>query len=117
MEMISKFFSTLQDLYKAKIAKINGSKKEKQNPDSKDEEEYDDHVESGNYKNGSHGTIYGINRKVVRIIFIGIIVLFTVAYLYSHANKNDSNIKAQQTNQQQEVADGASTTKGMDITD
>lgn len=118
MEMISKFFSTLRDLYKAKIAKINGSKKEKQNPDSKDEEEYDDHIEStGNLKNGSHGTIYGINRKVVRIIFIGIIVLFTVAYLYSHANKNDSNIKAQQTNQQQEVADGASTTKGMDITD
>ena len=117
MEMISKFFSTLQELYKAKIAKIKGSKKEKQNPDSTDEEEYDDHVESGNYKNGSHGTIYGIDRKVVRIIFIGIIVLFTVAYLYSHAKKNDSDIKAQQTNQQREVADGASTTKGMDITD
>ena len=117
MEIISKFFSTLQELYKAKIAKIKGSKKEKQNPDSTDEEEYDDHVESGNYKNGSHGTIYGIDRKVVRIIFIGIIVLFTVAYLYSHAKKNDSDIKAQQTNQQREVADGASTTKGMDITD
>lgn len=117
MEMISKFLSTLQELYKAKIAKIKGSKKEKQNSDSTDEEEYDDHVESGNYKNGSHGTIYGIDRKVVRIIFIVIIVLFTVAYLYSHAKKNDSDIKAQQTNQQREVADGASTTKGMDITD
>ncbi len=117
MEMISKFFSTLQELYKAKIAKIKGSKKEKQNSDSTDEEEYDDHVESGNYKNGSHGTIYGIDRKVVRIIFIGIIVLFTVAYLYSHANNNNSDIKAQQINHKQELADGTSTTKGMDITD
>lgn len=90
-----------------KTAAVTENGKDVQSDENETKEEKPDSIGQVSMTDGDHGTIFGINRKIVAAITIFFIATFGIAFILSLDEKKPKNKELYPVNQNQEIVSNA----------